>query len=150
MTITITNEQVEQAIHALNEWNPEVSFEVKLRLNRNLRKLSGLQSDKRTEHTKLIYSVVKDKDARKIEGHQGIILNVEEAERLQPQVAKLMSAAVEADVHPIEIYDSTESDSKPANPKFAVDLATVAVPNHILSALLDVVLFPVLVPECCK
>jgi hypothetical protein len=134
----LTNQQVEDAIAALEHFNPPVHLRAKLRLNRSLRKLIQARQDKEHDRIRLSYGVVKDK-TRKTEPGGAVVLTAEEAAEAQDLYKGLMREKVEVELYPLEVYDS-EAGQKPADPELAVDASKIALDNRILSALLDVVL----------
>lgn len=133
----LTNQQIDDAILALEAFNPACHFRTKMRLNRNLRKLLSARQDKEHDRIRLTYSVVKDK-SRKSEANGSIQLTAEEAVEAQDAYKRLMKTEVEVEIHPVEIYDG-EAGQKPKDPELAIDLSKVPLDNRILTSLLDVV-----------
>lgn len=128
----LTNQQIEDAVLALEQFNPPVHLRAKLRLSRNLRALDAARKDKEHDRIRMAHAVVKDKE-RKAEGGQ-VGLTVGEAEILQGEYQELMATAVDVEIHPIEIYDST-AGPQPKDPSIAIDAATIPIDNRVLSAL---------------
>jgi hypothetical protein len=84
---------------------------------------------------------VKDKTVRP-DNEQGVKLSVEEHLEFAPKYQKLMETEVEVDIHPIELFDSSE-EQKPKDPDHAIDVSKVQAHNQLLGPLIDVVLFGV-------
>lgn len=135
----LTNQQIADAVVALEQFNPPCSFKAKMRLNRNLRKLRSKQQDSEHDRLRLVYSNVTDKNQRPAPGQQ-ITLSPEEHLRFMPEFEKLMDAKVDVEIHAIEIFDGSAGE-KPAfnDPDSAIDTSVVELPNHILNRLIDVV-----------
>jgi hypothetical protein len=138
--LILTNQQVEEAVHALTHFNPECSMKTKMTLARNLRKLSSARTDKEHARIKLVNSIVQDKTRKPEPGEQNIRLSAGEQELLAPRYKELMETKVEVEIHPIEIYDSA-AGMKPADPAHALDISKSPFPNELIAALIDVVLF---------
>lgn len=140
MTIKLTYQQVENAVAALEAFNPPVNLKTKLRLNRNLRRLLTVNQDIQHDKRRLTLAAVQDKSKRS-EGPQGISLTAEELEKLQPEIQKLMKIETEVDdIHAIELFDGS-GDAQPNDPDFSIDISKkeLAIPNEILGRLVDVV-----------
>jgi hypothetical protein len=133
----ITNQQVEDAIAALEAFNPAINFRAKLRLNRNLRQLTQARQNKEHDRIRLAHSVVKDKTKKMEAG--SVTLTNEEAAELQAEYKTLMQTQVEVDLRPLTIYDGRDSKA-PKDLDFAIDASVIALDNRVLSSLLDVVL----------
>ena len=129
----LTNQQIEDAILALDQFNPPVHLRAKMRLSRNLRMLDAARKDKEHDRIRLVHSVVRDK-TRKVDAGSSVPLTVEEAEELQAQYKVLMGLTVEVDIHPVEIYDSSDGP-QPKDPQIAIDASVIPIEGRILAAL---------------
>lgn len=136
----LTNQQILDAVAALELFNPSVSFKVKTRLNRNLRKLNSAKHDFDHDRSRLVSSAYLDKTKRP-DKSEGSPLTPEEQLRYQKDLRQLLAEEVEVEIHPVELYDGSES--KPEDTKGSIDLAEVAIPNEIYSRLIDIILIPV-------
>lgn len=122
---------------ALERWNPACSFKTKIRLSRNLRMLQQAFRDKEQDRLRLMNSVVADRT--KTQSAEGTIpLNLDEMAKLQEEYRALMGNQVDVDIHPVPLFDSSdETSGQKSDP--GIDLSTIAIPNDVLTALLDVV-----------
>ncbi len=135
----LTNQQIEDACMALEVFNPAVSLKCKLRLSRNLRKLTTARQDKEHDRLRLCYANVADKTKVPQQGQQ-VILSAEEQLKFQPEYQKLMQEEVEVEVHPIKLWDASESPGAlPGADECAIDISTTPIPNEVLSRLIDIV-----------
>lgn len=136
----LTNQQVENAVNALTQFNPACNLKTKLRLSRNLRKLVQALQDKEHDKQRLLCAAVRDK-ARLQTANGSVPLNAEEMQQFQKEHEQLMQEAVEVELQPIALYDSkVEPHEKgPKDLTHAIDVSEVAVPNSVLMALVDVV-----------
>lgn len=133
----LTNQQVEDAAIALEQFNPAVNLETKLRLARNLRKLTQKRQDKEHDRVRLAYSVISDKTKRPENPNQQLILTAEEQIRLQPEFRALMEEEVEVEIHPVHLVDS-EVGQQPTD-KWFIDVSKCPIRNEILAPLTDIV-----------
>lgn len=130
----LTNQQITDARAALEVFNPKVDLKTKLRLSRNLRKLTSAWQDLEHDRTRLIYSHVQDK-SKKVDPQTA--LNAQEYETFQTEYQKLLAEEVEVEIHEIYIFDS-ETQAVPGD--VAIDLHKTAIENGILARLIDIVL----------
>jgi hypothetical protein len=143
MKFTLTNQQIENAFLALQNWNPPViPYKAKIQLARNHRKLAAAFNDKEQERLRLVHSHVKD-GSKKPEA-AGVQLTPDEWLRFQPEYKRLMAETQDVEIQPQEIYRSDETD--PLDPESAIDLTPpekeeIELPNNVGCALIDVVLF---------
>lgn len=141
MSPELTNQQIEDAVLALEVFNPSVSLRCKLRLSRNLRHLNAARHAKEHDRTRLVYSAITDKTKKPEQNQQGgVVLTPEEQLRFNPEYRALMDEKQKVEVHPVEIYDS-EVGQSPLDPEHSIDISKTKVPNDVLSRLIDVVLF---------
>lgn len=137
----LTNQQIEDAVLALELFNPAVSLKTKLRLSRNLRKLTAARHEKEHDRTRLVYSAITDKSKKPEQNQQGgVVLTPEEQLRFNPEYRALMSITQKVEIHPIELYDSS-IEQEPIDPDHAINVHDVPIPNDVLCRLLDIVLF---------
>lgn len=142
MKVELTYQQVEEALQALQDFNVACSLRTKLRLARNMRKLANLRTDKEHVRHRLANEVIEDKSRKPDPGQQGLALSVAEQDKLAPQYEKLMKTVVEFDCHPIYLYDSVVGQ-QPKDKDHDIDISTIKLYNHLLAALVDIVLFEV-------
>jgi len=119
--MTLTNQQIEEAIGALGTFNPPIHLRGKIRLSQNLRALEQARKVKEHHRIRLAHSVIKDKDRKVAE--QGLPMTVEEAAQLQAEYAELMAMEVEVDIRPLEVWDSSAEGTAPDDEEIAIDLA---------------------------
>lgn len=137
----LTNQRIEEALLALDQFNPTCELRIKLRLNRNLRALRNAHQNKEHDRIRLAYSVAKDKTKKAEPGAQ-LDLTTEELAELQVCYRDLMATEVEVDLHPVYLWDAEEGRLLPDEQEdFALDVNAIQIDNRTLSALLDVVLF---------
>lgn len=135
----LTNQQIENAALALEIFNPSVSLKTKLRLARNLRKLTIARQDKEFDRTRLVYSAMGDKTKKpELDTKGSIQLTAEEQLRFNPELEALMQIKQNVEIHPIELYDSSVGQ-KPTDEAHSIDLAKVPIENDVLSRLIDIV-----------
>ena len=60
----LTNQQIEDAVQALRVFNPKVETKCKLRLSRNLRKLTSAWKEKEFDRISLLWTNVTDQTKR--------------------------------------------------------------------------------------
>lgn len=133
----LTNKQIEDAMVALEQFNPAVSLKLKLRLSRNLRKLRQAHSEKEQDRIALMHGVVKDKNRQAVNGQ--IPLTAEEMGEFSKAYRGLMTESQEVEVHQVQIADSTELDANTRLSDDALDAHKIPVPNAVLEALIDVI-----------
>lgn len=142
----LTNQQIENAFLALSNWQipSVVSYQARLRLIRNHRKLTTAFNDKEQDRIHLAHTHVKDGSKAPPPGGQ-TILTPDEHVKFQPEYRKLMLEEHEIEIHPLELFSSREQQT-PLDKDHAVDISTLQdegfdMQTNIISALLDVVFF---------
>lgn len=135
----LTNEQVENAVVALEAFNPAVEAKTKYRLSRNLRKLTKVRQDKEFDRVRFCYAAMKDKTKQPTNPQQPVILTPEEQLTFQADYRKLLATEVEVELQPVYLYDGTAGQAVPEG-ECAIDISKVPIPNGVLQHLIDVVL----------
>ncbi|HYE32111.1 MAG TPA: hypothetical protein VEH27_11830 [Methylomirabilota bacterium] len=136
MAKQLTNQQIEDALAALQTFKPDANLEAKLRLNRNFRKLQVAWREKESDREMLLWSAMSDQTKRP-EANSNTLLSPEEQRRFKPELRTLMQKQVEVEIHPLEFFDSREGET-PKEPKFAIDAAKLKEVPEELGVLLEV------------
>lgn len=135
----LTYQQIEDAVIALENYGPQVSFKTKLRLGRNLAKLTSAHHERQHLQNRLAYSHLLVKDKPAAQNQQGAIqLTPDEHAKFAPELLKLLKEETEVDIHQIELFDS-EIGEVPNEPATAIDVSKTPMPNGVIARLIDIV-----------
>ena len=142
----LSNQRIEDASLALENFRPDCELRIILRLNRNLRALRAARDAKEHDRVRIAYGAVKDR-TKLHEPGAPLNLTPDEAADLQSKYQELMATEVEVDLLPVYVIDGLHDKhySKEVE-AFALDICGNPIETPVLTALLDVVLFEPPIP----